>query len=138
MAFPGGKDAQHQPANLISTMKKSGSSSMCIDPIKTIDVINVPLSSIVDGLTLKVIRVASAISTNAHYNLLLDVEEVGSLLFTYGASPLSSSIKHYLGAKNTIVLGLSIVSLSTALLGFLGNVEDGNKFLNYALLFRFI
>ena len=53
-------------------------------------------------------------------------------------SPLSSSIKNYLGAKNTIVLGLTIVSLSTALLGFLGNVEDGNRFLSYALLFRFI
>ena len=28
----------------------------------------------------------SAISTNAHYNLLLDAEEVGSLHYTYGAS----------------------------------------------------
>jgi len=52
--------------------KKSGSSSMCIDPIKPIDVCDVPLSSMVDAPTLKVIRVTSAISTNAHYNLLLD------------------------------------------------------------------
>ena len=30
---------------------------------------------------------SSAISTNAHYNLLLDAEEVSSLYYTYGASP---------------------------------------------------
>ena len=29
---------------------------------------------------------SSAISTNAHYNLLLDAEEVSSLQYTYGAS----------------------------------------------------
>ena len=47
---------------------------------------DVPLSSSVGGPTLKVIRVTSAISTNAHYNLLLDAEEVSSLQYTYGAS----------------------------------------------------
>ena len=46
-----------------------------------------PLSSIDNGPTLKVIRVTSAVSTSAHYDLLLDVEEVGSLLFTYSISP---------------------------------------------------
>ena len=50
------------------------------------DVFDVPLSSSVGGPTLKVIRVTSAISTNAHYNLLLDAEEVFSLHYTYGAS----------------------------------------------------
>ena len=52
-----------------------------------INVCDVPLSSIVVGPTLKVIRVTSAISTNAHYNLLLDADEVDSFHYTYGASP---------------------------------------------------
>ena len=51
---------------------------------KHMDVHDVPLSSSVGGPTLKVIRVTSAISTNAHYNLLLDAEEVDFLHFTYG------------------------------------------------------
>ena len=46
-----------------------------------------PLSSTVDGPTLKVTRVTSAVSTNAHFNLLLDAEEASSLQYTYGASP---------------------------------------------------
>ena len=65
--------------------KKSGSTK-CIDPNQPMDVHDVPLSSSVGGPTLKVIRVTSAISTNAHYKLLLDAEEVSSLQYTYGAS----------------------------------------------------
>ena len=62
--------------------KKSGSTK-CIDPNQPMDVHDVPLSSSVGGPTLKVIRVTSAISTNAHYNLLLDAKEVDSLHYTY-------------------------------------------------------
>ena len=62
--------------------KESGSTK-CIDPIKPMDVHDVPLSSSVGGPALKVIRVTSAISTNAHYNLLLDAEEASSLQYTY-------------------------------------------------------
>ena len=65
--------------------KESGSTK-CIDQSKPMDVHDVPLSSSVGGPTLKVIRMTSAISTNAHYNLLLDAEEVFSLQYTYGAS----------------------------------------------------
>ena len=65
--------------------KESGSTKR-IDPNQPMDVFDVPLSSSVGGPTLKVIRVSSAISTNAHYNLLLDAEEVSSLQYTYGAS----------------------------------------------------
>ena len=65
--------------------KKTGLTSKCIDPSKPIDVCDVPLS--VGGPTLKVIRVTSAISTNAHYNLLLDADEASSIHYTYGASP---------------------------------------------------
>ena len=57
--------------------KTSGSSTKCINPIKPIDVYDVPLSSIVDSPTLKVIRVTSAIST-CDYNLLLDDKEASS------------------------------------------------------------
>ena len=67
--------------------KKSGPTTKCIDPIKPMDVHDVPLSSPVGGPTVKVIRVTSAISTNAHYNLLLDAEEASSLHYTYGVSP---------------------------------------------------
>jgi len=67
--------------------KTSGSSTKCIDPIKPIDVCDVPLSSSVGGPTLKVTRVTSANSTCAHYNLLLDAEEASSIHYTYGASP---------------------------------------------------
>ena len=65
--------------------KESGSTK-CIDSSNPMDVFDVPLSSSVGGPTLKVIRVTSAISTNAHYNLLLDAEEVSSLQYTYGVS----------------------------------------------------
>ena len=65
--------------------KKSGSTKS-IDPNQPMNVQDVPLSSPVGGPTLKVIRVTSAISTNAHYNLLLDDEEVDSLHYIYGAS----------------------------------------------------
>ena len=66
---------------------KDSGPTKCIDPIKPMDVHDVPLSSSVGGPTLKVIRVTSAISTNAHYNLLLDAEEASSLQYTYGVSP---------------------------------------------------
>ena len=71
--------------------KKIGLTTKCIDPIKPIDVLIVPLSSIADGPTLKVIRVTSAVSSNAHYNLLLDAEEVDSLHYTHGVSPAGES-----------------------------------------------
>ena len=58
--------------------KKTGPMTKCIGPIKPLDVFNVPLSSIDNGPTLKVIRVTSAVSSNAHYNLLLDAEEAFS------------------------------------------------------------
>ena len=54
---------------------------------KPIEVFNLPLSSIDNGLTPKVIRGTSAVSSNAHYNLLLDAEEASSLQYTYGVSP---------------------------------------------------
>ena len=66
--------------------KESGSTKR-IDPNQPMDVFDVPLSSSVGGPTLKVIRVTSAISTNAHYNLLLDADEASSIHYTYGASP---------------------------------------------------
>ena len=66
--------------------KGSGPTTKCIDPNKPMDVFNVPISSSAVG-TLKVVRVSSAISTNAHYNLLLDADEVSSLHYTYGESP---------------------------------------------------
>ena len=62
----------------------------CIDPIKPIDVFSV-LSPFANGPTLKVLRVTSAVSTSAHYNLLLDAEEGGSLHYTYGVSPAGES-----------------------------------------------
>ena len=68
--------------------KKSGPTTMCIDPIKPIDVFNVPLFSNVVGPTFKVTRVTSAVSTSAQYNLLLDAEEADSLHYVqYGVSP---------------------------------------------------
>jgi hypothetical protein len=65
--------------------KESGSTKF-IDPSEPIDVCDASLSSSIGGPTLKVIRVTSAISTNAHFNLLLDAEEFNSLHYTYGAS----------------------------------------------------
>ena len=51
------------------------------------DVFDVPLSSSVGGPTLKVIRVTSAISKCAHYNLVLEAEKSTPFICTYGVAP---------------------------------------------------
>ena len=53
-------------------------------------------------------------------------------------APFTSQIKNYLGTKNTIIIGLFLVMLSTVGLGAIANILNGNTFRYIALGLRFI
>jgi MFS family permease len=69
--------------------------------------------------------------------------DIGYIIASFSAaqvifSPLNSNIKNYLGTKNTILIGLFLVMLSTCGLGAIANISNGNTFRSIALALRFV
>ena len=66
----------------------------------------------------------SAISTNAHYNLLLDAEEASSLQYTYGVSPdgETDETRFIMSRKGDEVQP----ALITAMEAKMGGIDDNN------------
>ena len=65
---------------------------------------------------------------------ILAVFSVAQVIF----SPFNSLIKKWLGTKNTIVIGLFLVMISTGGLGAIAVIKNGNQFRYIALGLRFI
>jgi len=53
-------------------------------------------------------------------------------------APFNSLIKNTIGTKNTIILGLSLVTLTTVGLGVIYAITDGNYFVYSAIILRYI
>jgi MFS family permease len=67
-------------------------------------------------------------------SLILAAFSVAQVIF----SPFNSLIKNWLGTKNTIVIGLILVMISTGGLGAIAIIMNGNQFRYIALGLRFI
>jgi len=75
----------------------------------------------------------TALSAN-DISLILAAFSVAQVIF----SPFNSLIKNWLGTKNTIVIGLFLVMISTGGLGAIAHIYNGNQFRYIALGLRFI
>jgi len=53
-------------------------------------------------------------------------------------SPINSIIKNFLGTKNAITIGMFLVGVSTGLLGTISRFNDGDQFLMYSIVLRYI
>lgn len=67
-------------------------------------------------------------------SLILAAFSVAQVIF----SPFNSLIKNWLGTKNTIIIGLFLVMISTGGLGAIAIVSNGDQFRYIALGLRFI
>jgi MFS family permease len=67
-------------------------------------------------------------------SLILSIFSLAQILF----APFSSSIKNCIGSKNTVVLGFSLMTLSTFGLGLASYFSDATLFIYFGVLLRFL
>jgi fucose permease len=66
-------------------------------------------------------------------SLIIAVFAVAQIIF----SPLNSRIKNKLGAKNTILFGLTLMMITCVGLGSIARIKDPKHFLIIAIILRF-
>ena len=66
--------------------------------------------------------------------LIISINFIAQLIF----APMNSCIKNKIGAKNTILLGFTVLTLTTFGLGFIARFDDPVVFSALGLVFRFL
>ena len=73
------------------------------------------------------------ILTLSDSSLIISIFSIAQLIF----APINGTIKNYLGAKNAIVIGFAILTITTIGLGLISLIHEGSKFYGLALFLRF-
>ena len=71
--------------------------------------------------------------TTSDVSLILSIFSVAQIIF----APLNGTIKNWLGAKNTIIVGFFMLTLTTAGLGLISYIKDAQYFFYSAMVLRF-